>query len=100
ENSINQGEQGAGQEIVHAKSQRGPAVTVRVEVRAAADCTQLRNGAEHGPRVPGTGGDGRSRLAVARRVERRRTGSEIVWAATGFAPSGEAEAATGLENHS
>jgi hypothetical protein len=33
-------------------------------------------------------------------LERRGTGSEVVWAATGFAPSGEAEAATGLENHS
>jgi hypothetical protein len=89
---MHKGEQGAGQEIVHAKSQRGLAVTVRVEVWAAADCTQLLNGAEHGPRVSGTGGGGRSRLAVARRLERRGTGSEVVWAATGFAPSGEAEA--------
>jgi len=97
---MHKGEQGAGQEIVHAESQRSPAVEVRVRVRAAADCTQLPNGSEHGPRVSGAGGGGRDQLAIAGRLERGGTGGQTVWAATDPVHTGEAAAATGLENHS
>src|ERR1700694_4679760 len=45
-----------------------------------------RDGAGHGPRLFGTGGCGRHRLAVARRLERRGTGSQVVWKPTGSDP--------------
>src|ERR1022692_4811287 len=98
-NSINEGGQGAGQEKVHAKSQRGPAVEVRVGVGAAPDRTQLRNGAGYGPRVSGTGGGGRNRLAVAGRLGRRRTGSQTVWQPARAGRSGATAVTTGLEYH-
>src|ERR1039458_749885 len=96
---MNEGGQGAGQEKVHAESQRGPASNVRVGAGAAPDRSQLRNGAGHGSRVSGTGGGSRDRLAVAGRLGRRRTGSQAVWQPARAGRSGATAAATRLEYH-
>jgi hypothetical protein len=61
---------------------------------------QLRDWAGYGPRVFGAGSGGRDRLAVARRLERRGTGSQAVWEPVRAGESGAATAATGLESHS
>src|ERR1039457_5572754 len=64
---------------------------------AAPDRTQLRNGAGHGPRVSGTGGGSRDRLAVAGRLGRRRAGSQAVWEPARADRNGATATATGLE---
>src|ERR1035437_10614496 len=51
-----------------------------------------------GPRVSGTGGGSRDRLAVAGRLGRRRTGSKAVWEPARASRSGATAAATRLES--
>ena len=45
-------------------------------------------------------GSGWYRLAVARRLERTGTGSQVVWESTGPVETDAGAAATGLEKHS